>query len=304
MTISADELIEQLGDVPDFLIRARDAFYHHGSQPNAWTGAPGSPFQEDVASGLAGPGGSWGDKPFKWIAETCGTYLAATVEHLRCLGLMLKDGGFLMSPEVIVRATYETTMRVAWILDHSATPKQRVARLHLEAAFGLRRALEGYSRVWPDIATDLKQVRRQIFEVDMPQLFTPDETEFGDQTPVREWRLANEPYLSPEEVWKIIAERSEINEREATGMYAVLSAYVHPNPIELQRRMIVTEDGKGRGFSVTAPYLRALVGSAVSGYYTAYRLQTGYLGWDPTVFEQWEADATAVLPEYFSDDDQ
>lgn len=129
----------------------------------------------------------------------------------------------------------------------------------------------------------LSAAGRQIFDVDMPQLFTPDEIKLGDQIPVREWRPAGEPYPSPEEVWNIIAERSEIHEREATGMYAVLSAYVHPNPVERQRRMIVTEDGKGRGLTVSAPYLRALVGSAVSGYYRAYRLQAGYLGWDPTV---------------------
>ncbi len=131
MTISADELIEQLGDVPDFLIRARDAFYHHGSQPKAWTGTPGSPFQEDVASGLAGPGGPWGDKPFKWIAETCGTYLAATVEHFRCLGLMLKHGGFLMSPEVIVPTQRLYYRNISQTTTNSSRRRPQVSFEHL-----------------------------------------------------------------------------------------------------------------------------------------------------------------------------
>jgi hypothetical protein len=83
-------------------------------------------------------------------------------------------------------------------------------------------------------------------------------------------------------------------------MYAVLSAYVHPNPVELQRRLVPSGDGRGQGLSVTPSHLRQLVGSSVAAFYQAYRLQATYLGWDPDVFAAWESDAGSVVPEAFS----
>lgn len=299
MGITADEVRQELGDLPGFLITTRDAFYDHGSRPNAWIGEPGSQCRIDASSDIAGPGGPWGDKPFRWVAETCGMYLAATVEHLRCLGLMLEHGGFLMSPEVIVRATYETSMRVAWILDTRVAPRQRAARVYLESFNGLRKALDGYSRLWPDIAKGLKSTRGDIFDRDVPDLFWPDEIQLSDNIPIKDWSLAGESYPGPENIVSLLAARADIEEREVTGMYAVLSAYVHPNPVELQRRLVPAE-GQGQGLSVTPAHLRRLVGSAISGYYQAYRLQTSYLGWDWDVFEAWEREASSVLPELLS----
>ena len=300
VSIGADKVREALGDIPDFLIRTRDPLYDHGGRPNAWVGEPGSQCRIESASQAAGPGGLWGDKPFRWAAETCGMYLAAAAEHLRCLGLMLDQQGFLMSPEVITRAIYELTMRVAWILDNEATPRQRAARVYMESFHGLRRALEGYSRLWTDVAVALKHARQQIFESDVPDLFWPNEINFGDNIPVREWSLAGESYPSPEDIVALLATRSEISVREVAGMYAVLSAYVHPNPVELQRRLVPSGDGRGQGLSVTPSHLRQLVGSSVAAFYQAYRLQATYLGWDPDVFAAWESDAGSVVPEAFS----
>jgi hypothetical protein len=205
MGISSDEVRQQLGDLPGFLIRTRDAFYDHGSQPNAWIGEPGSQCRIDASSDVTGPDGPWGDKPFRWVAETCGMYLAATVEHLRCLGLMLENGGFLMSPEVIVRATYETSMRVAWILDTGSSPRQRAARVYLESFHGLRKALDGYSRLWPDVAKGLKSTRQKIFDQDVPALFWPDEIQLSDNIPIKDWSLAGESYPGPENIVSLLA---------------------------------------------------------------------------------------------------
>jgi hypothetical protein len=62
----------------------------------------------------------------------------------------------------------------------------------------------------------------------------------------------------------LLAMRSEICVPNVAGMYAVLSAYVHPNPVELQRRLVPSSKGRSQGLSVTPSHLRQLVGSSVA----------------------------------------
>jgi len=300
--LTADELREQLGALPKFLIDTRKTHHRHTSTPDvAWTGEAGSRCQSEIAAGIVGSAGPWGEKPFRHTAETCGLYLEAVCQHLRNLGLMFEAGGFSLSGEVVVRAAIETAMRVAWILDNRISPKARIARVYLDTYHSLREVLSAYSPLAPDVGRQIGNAKRTILRKDIPDLFAPSEISLADDVKSGEWTLAKEPYLSPEETAVLIANRSDMHEDMAADMSSFLSAYVHPNAVELERRFVPSEDGAGRGLGVNADYVRRLVASAVTAFYMAYRLQVAYLGWDAQALEVWEARAEEVLPESFAD---
>lgn len=57
--------------------------------------------------------------PAQWIAESTGSYLAEGAGGIRTLGILLRNNSMTGSFEAVVRAIFERTGRINWVLEES-----------------------------------------------------------------------------------------------------------------------------------------------------------------------------------------
>ena len=297
MTVT--ESARRLAEMPGLLRETRSVFRAMANDVESLM-PEGSVRKEDSESGVEGPAGTWDDQPIQITVKAALLYSAAAAEHLGNMGVLVEAGERSLSLEVLARSVMELAMRASWILDASVGVEERGARATLDTLDSIRRIRPAYSRLEGKkgpTSVQLRKLEKHLREDVVPAFF--GEAMLDLDKPSAEWVLGGQRLPSPTIAAEAFGEFVGLGERTGAGMYDYLSAYVHPNLMELILRVnrgALESPELGISFEHQPEHFDGLISAALAAFYRAFRLIASYHSWDKASFDAWEAAYFEVFP--------
>lgn len=110
-------MIEELAPLSEFLRSTYDMVADQSKQPESWKPVLGTEWHKAMGAELNGPSGPWSVKARNLPVTVSSLYINAALTHIANLGVLLAQGAFFLSPELLVRTIIEQATRVSWLLD-------------------------------------------------------------------------------------------------------------------------------------------------------------------------------------------
>jgi len=245
----------------------------------------------EAASALAsGLDPSMMPKTWRAIVE----FSTACLEHAAALPALLLDQRTVTAP-IVVRATIELAQRACWLLEPTATARERAARAQLEELFSARdyqsilkrlakgTAAEGPARAaFREARSELKQLRTYL----RGQFGAASILE-GDPSA---WRIENQelPVLTGTSGWFFL------------GVYHALPTSSHPTLWRIranQEAYSISSSDTGGELTGSVDFMEILCATTSSSLYLMNDRLAGYFGWDPAPVREWGRRLNAWSPE-------
>jgi hypothetical protein len=254
-----------------------------------WKATPGSPFAAELANTESGPDGPWGPRPVEWARDMAMHWLTLAGHHCVGLGALYRASAVHGSAWVLARAAVEHCAGVAWLLDPTATIRQRCGRAQLQTLDDVRYLRNvAIEKAGPQVGSGYRPIERDMETVrlEIKRLFDP--VSVGGS---RDWSIEGERLSSwTQRIAGFVG---------ASWPYNVLSARSHPTTTafvnsmraipEHPLGMTTFEMQQGDIDDLTVVVLRSHVG--------ALTLMIDYHGWDAaTELASWRDEVNCILP--------
>jgi hypothetical protein len=175
------------------------------------------------------------DIPNVWLYNCLFVYLLESAYELSAIGSQLRTRKYQASIFPLVRAIIERTGAINWILNETATPRQRALRSCLAYVVSIDpyvKALNGIKA--PKQDQEKFQEERAILEAATAGWFglptQPIDPDTSNPTMDRKkWIYEGESYPGFNRLCKLSLERGNLTRSVASAMYDVMSGFTHPN---------------------------------------------------------------------------
>jgi hypothetical protein len=301
-TTVSEELELSLGPIADLLESTSDTVAAMSQRADAWKVKEETPWWLAARSSNDGPSGPWSSNEHQIAVGISSLYLVGATAHLLNLGILYRNDGHHLSPELLVRAIVELSLRMEWLLSVESTDRGRAARGHLERLHGHQSSLRAAKRLGnggdQSHYSKIKQARKEAL-AEVQHVFYDHEIAIDLGKDSTEWILSGEKLPGPALLAARFGEITDMGERTGEGVYDFLSGYTHPNALELHLRMADVapsgEFAQSRALRADADYMKNLATAALSAFYIGFRLIVTYVGWDQHAFADWESKYRSVL---------
>jgi len=264
------------------------------AEPLHFLPASGSRAESEAADALdSGLDPAMMPKTWRAIVE----FSTACVEHAAALPALLLDQRTVTAP-IVVRATIELAERACWLLEPTATARQRAARAYLEELFSardyqsiLKKLAKGTTAVGPARAA-FREARSELKELRayLRRQFGTASTLEGDPST---WRIETQelPVLTGTSGWFFL------------GVYHALPTSSHPTLWRIranQEAYSSTRGETGGELTGSVEFMEILCATTSSSLYRMNDRLAGYFGWDPTAVHEWGQRLNAWSPDLVS----
>ena len=300
----------RLEELARTLTACRDAF-HETANDFHWEPAAGSGAARAAATlpspdpAIATPTTETGHR---LIAEALQIFLFTSAAHLGSWAALLRAGGVIASPPLLLRAVIENCAHVVWVVgdDPAEDPEDRLARAYLEELKSAEEAKMNAGRLLGK--TDPTHVRTQTawkkVKADIKAHY-PAAT--SEQLAVFE--LHGQKLIGLEASVKAMYELTErfggtVGATVASGMYGLLSNHTHPTLYVVREMRVWTTDPvtghSVANVTVTIDSVEKDVRAGLAAFYNALNYVTSYFGWPETALRTLEDKIEAVIPDFFT----
>ncbi len=261
------------------------------AEPCHFSPAAGSQAESEASAALdSGLDPAMMQKAWRAIVE----FSTACVEHAAALPELLLDQRTVTAP-IVVRATIELAQRACWLLEPTASARQRAARAQLEELFSardyqsiLKKLAKGTTAEGPARAA-FREARSELRELRayLQAQFGPASTLEGDPSA---WRIEGQelPVLTGTSGWFFL------------GVYHALPTSSHPTlwRIRANQEAYASTSGDSRGeLTGSVDFMEILCATTSSSLYRMNDRLAGYFGWDPAPVREWGLRLNAWSPD-------
>lgn len=287
---------EQLQGAARLLLSCRDVYLAAWSEGLAEPRA-GSQANTDFHARERGPAGSWPD----WLAPTTRTMavrlVRQQVDFCVAVGLLIEAGELFEPIYSMARSAMEFGLRAYWLLEPSATLRQRCARgrlMELVSVHLMRDAVKHR----PDRGErrdDLAEMRAgwKRIKASVEEMF--NDVDLKDDP--RKWSVEGNAYES----WSDVAKRwlaAGGTTLSGVWLYKHFSVRAHPQGFNATPGFGVGPDGATTR-STSAVEIRRLARIAAITFYLSMTLVTTYHGLDSPTVRQFQRDVARTFPGVF-----
>lgn len=210
--------------------------------------------------------------------------------HLSALGALCSAREVVFGPAPLVRAAFEYSSRVIWLLAEKLTPEQRLARALLEQLLSAEEACKIAARLTTKGSESHRLAKAALADqrAEIIKCFSDSEVSGGR----RDWKVAGEELASPTTAVEYYGTRWG-DPREWMGIYDLLSGHTHPGLAVFE---MFDTDEEGMPVSGTdRETLDKLLRMAIVPYYQSMRHLQAYAAWPSGPIDEWELQINRVF---------